>query len=332
MHKPNTPIRPVINNRNAPTYKIAKKLNTILNHNLHIENQYNTTDSNALANIITKLKITPNHRLLTLDIKDLYVNIPINETINITKDQLMKHNDTQTTNQIIMLLEHILNQNYFTFQGTIYQPDKGVAMGSPISGTMAEIFLQNLENTHIKHLIDSNILAFYTRYVDDILILYDNTLTTPDSIQQYIGTIHKNIQFNPTHENNHSVNFLDLTIYRKPHHLAIGIHRKPTTTDTTINFLSNHPPEQKLPTYRFLIKRMLTIPIHTEQRQGEWQNILHIAHKNNFPKNLITNLKHRIQQKVTQPNTHATSKQDTKWTTFTYTTPQIRKITKTTGH
>jgi hypothetical protein len=72
---------------------------------------------------------------------------------------------------------------------------------------------------------------------------------------------------------------------------------------------------------------MLTLPIHTEQRHEEWQNILHIAHRNSFPRNLITNLKHRIQQKLTQPKTHTTSKHDTKWKTFKYMSPQIRKIT-----
>jgi len=208
----------------APSYKIAKKLNKILNHNLHLDNQYTATNSNTLASSVTKLKITPNHRLLTLDIKDLYVNIPICETIKITKSKLLKYSDTQTTNQITALLEIILNQNYFSFQGQIYQPDNGVAMGSPISGTMAEICLQHLENTHVKHLIDSNILSFYTRYVDDILIIYDSTLTTPDNIQQYLSTIHNNIQLSLTHENNHSVNFLDLTVTRKPSHLDISIY------------------------------------------------------------------------------------------------------------
>jgi hypothetical protein len=29
--------------------------------------------------------------------------------------------------------------------GQFFQPDKGVAMGSPISGTMAEIFYKNWE-------------------------------------------------------------------------------------------------------------------------------------------------------------------------------------------
>ena len=138
LHKPNIPIRPVVNNRSAPSYKIAKKLNTILNHNLHLDNQYTATNSNTLANVVTKLKITPNHRLLTLDIKDLYVNIPISESLTSPKPNFWR---IMMYNQIIMLLETILNQNYFSFQGQIYQPDKGVAMGSPTSGTMAEIFL-----------------------------------------------------------------------------------------------------------------------------------------------------------------------------------------------
>ena len=125
LHKPNVPIRPVVNNKNAPCYKIAKKLNKILNHNLHLDNQYTATNSNSA---VTKLKISPNHRLLTLDIKDLYVNIPIRENIKITKNKLLKNSDTQTTNQVTTLLEIILNQNYFSFLSQIYQPDKGVAM------------------------------------------------------------------------------------------------------------------------------------------------------------------------------------------------------------
>jgi len=84
--------------------------------------------------------------MITYDVKDLYVNIPINETLNITENQLLKNNDKHKNKQIIAVLKAILAQNYFTFQDSIYHPNKGVAMGSPISGTMAEIFLQYIEN------------------------------------------------------------------------------------------------------------------------------------------------------------------------------------------
>ena len=87
--------------------------------------------------------------MITYDVKDLYVNIPIDETLNITESQLLKNKDKQKTKQLIAILKTILAQNYFTFQDSIYHPNKGVAMGSPISGTMAEIFLQYIENRHL---------------------------------------------------------------------------------------------------------------------------------------------------------------------------------------
>jgi len=116
----------------------------------------------------------------------------------------------------------------------------------------------------MKHLIVSKNLIFYTRYIDDILIVYNSTRITPESIVQYTDTIHNNIQLNPTKETNGNICFMDLSITRKPTCLEIDIYRKPTATDTTINFLSNRPLEHKLAAYRFLIRRMLNLPLREE--------------------------------------------------------------------
>jgi len=40
--------------------------------------------------------------------------------------------------------------------------------------------------------------------------------------------------------------------------------------------------------YNFIIRRMLTLPLDTEQQHNEWQQILHIAHGNNIPTNMLT--------------------------------------------
>ena len=138
--------------------------------------------------------------MITYDIKDLYVNIPIEETL--------------------------------TF-----------------SSTMAEIFLQNLEDMHIKQLLGAKNILFYTRYVDDILIIYDTKITHPDLINTHKNQIHTNIKLNPTHKNNGCISFLDLLIIRMSSNLEIDTFHKPTTTDTTINFFSNHPTE--CTTYRY---------------------------------------------------------------------------------
>jgi hypothetical protein len=88
------------------------------NH-LYLNSPYNTTSSNSLAHELVKLHINTHHRLLTLDIKDLYVSVPIQETLNLTKTQLTKYNDRHSTHQIMTLLKIILKQNYFLLCGQI---------------------------------------------------------------------------------------------------------------------------------------------------------------------------------------------------------------------
>ena len=89
-----------------------------------------------------------------------------------------------------MLLETVLQQNYFSFQNNTYQPAKGILVGSPISNTVAEIFLQHLENTHLKHILESKHIIFYTRYADDILMIYNTKYTIPETIHQHINKTH----------------------------------------------------------------------------------------------------------------------------------------------
>jgi hypothetical protein len=90
-------------------------------------------------------------------------------------------------------------------------------------------------------------------------------------------------------------------ITRMPNSLEIRIFRKPTTTNTTIDYLSNHPLEHKMAAYRFLIERMLTLPLGEKQQQHEWETIQQITHSNEFLENLFMKLTQRIMRKLTQP-------------------------------
>jgi hypothetical protein len=150
--------------------------------------------------------------LITFDIKDLYVNILIKETLSIMRNLLSEHNDEHTSQQILKLLETILQQNYFTFQNNTYQPEKGVSMGSPISNIVAEVFIQHLENAHLKHILEAKTILFYTRYVDDILMIYNAKHTMPGKIHYLINKTHPNLQFMPTHDYNNTICFLDLLL------------------------------------------------------------------------------------------------------------------------
>jgi hypothetical protein len=77
----------------------------------------------------------------------------------------------------MQLLETILKQNYFQYNNQIFLTEKGIAMGLPISSTIAEIYIQFLEELYVKQWLDSKHILYYKRYVDDILIIYDQNKT-----------------------------------------------------------------------------------------------------------------------------------------------------------
>ena len=105
-------------------YNIFKHLTNVLYRHLHLNNQYNVRNSIALADNLTKIDINEHCELVTYDIKVLYVNIPLQETLKIMELMLNKENDEQITKQIITLLDAILKQNYFEFQNNLYNLKK----------------------------------------------------------------------------------------------------------------------------------------------------------------------------------------------------------------
>ena len=130
-------------------------------------------------------------------------------------------NNRNITQQILQLLYTTLQQNYFTFANKIYQPITGISMGSPLSNDINEIFLQQQEQTILKHLMENKTIEYYTRYVDDMLIIhvYNTDHTNTETICHYINSINPNLTFTPTQEHK-TISFLDLHITRKKQHIS----------------------------------------------------------------------------------------------------------------
>ena len=120
--------------------------------------------------------------------------------------------------------------------------------------------MSSYTKTRIKQLLDTKKIAYYARYVDDIPIIYDETKISPQDINLYAENIHKNIKLNTSYEEKNSIDFLNLSITRTHNKLTIDIYRKPMTTNTTINFMSNHPLEHKMAASRYHIERMHKLP------------------------------------------------------------------------
>jgi len=89
---------------------------------------------------------------------------------------------------------------------------------------------------------------------------------------------------------------LDLTITRKETNLEFDMYHKPSTTDTTVNFLSNHPIEYKMAAFMYQISWLYCLPLAPEKK--EWELIQLIARNNNFLQNVLQKLNRQIQHKI----------------------------------
>jgi len=79
--------------------------------------------------------------------------------------------------QTLKLIRVILNKNYFQYKDKYFKLTKGIAMGSPISSTLAEIYLQFFEERMIRHWTENGEIN-YTRYGADIIIIFDKIKLT----------------------------------------------------------------------------------------------------------------------------------------------------------
>ena len=74
------------------------------------------------------------------------------------------------------LLDLLLNQNYFTHNKEFYSQLDGFAMGSPLSGLLADVYLNYFENSFIfsNNRFESN-PVFYGSYVDNTFMTVSYT-------------------------------------------------------------------------------------------------------------------------------------------------------------
>ena len=75
----------MINNRTAPAYKLARYLINTLDQHISLNNNFSVTNSSNLSND-RKIEIHENHRMTSFVVKDIYVNIPIDETLKNNKN------------------------------------------------------------------------------------------------------------------------------------------------------------------------------------------------------------------------------------------------------
>jgi hypothetical protein len=142
-----------------------------INHLAPLPNSFNLKNSQDLLKNLEATPMLPHYTLASLDITNLYSNIPVKETrvilASILQQSLIPHKAQQ---ELLNWYDIITKQNYFAHKEQIVVQHDGLAMGAPSSGLIAEIFLQHIEHSQLTRLTHKHQIINYCRYVDDILM------------------------------------------------------------------------------------------------------------------------------------------------------------------
>ena len=105
----------------------------------------------------------------------------------------------------------VTKESFFTFNNKFYIQLDGVAMRSPIGPILANIFLSHHEENWLNKCPIEFKLSFYTRYADDVFVLFESPEST-HSFHEYMPSKHQNINFTVEKENIGSLSFLNVKI------------------------------------------------------------------------------------------------------------------------
>jgi hypothetical protein len=201
------------------------------------------------------IEMNKDTRQCSFDIENMYTNIPQAEIINIINNiiQNIQGIETNVQKEIIHILEIIMEQNYFQFNQEYYKQVDELAMGAPTSSILAEIYIQNMEHTKTHPILIKQQIIAYFRYVDDILIIYDQKKTDIKYTLDKFNKLQSTIRFTIEKEKQKSINYLDIEIYQNDKNMQFSIYRKPTKTDIIIPESSCHPYEHKVSGIKYLV-------------------------------------------------------------------------------
>jgi hypothetical protein len=236
IHKEGVPLRPIVNTIGSPTYELAKYVARILGPLVGKTDSY-IKDSKDFVELIKKEKIESKDMLISFDVVSLFTKIPLNEAIQVIKEVA----DPQTAK----LAEVCLQSTFFSFQGEFFEQTSGVAMGSPLSPIVANLYMEKFE----KNALETYPLkpSRWKRYVDDTNVKWPHGEEELGRFFEHLNSISENIKFTMELEENNSIPFLDVLITRKQDGtLGHKVFRKKTHTDSYLHADSHHHPSQKM--------------------------------------------------------------------------------------
>ena len=293
-HKPGVPLRPIVSACGDPLDNISQLIEILSQVLQFVPAHLNNTDE-CLRRLSDKY---PSHILpagtilFSVDVTNLYGNIPYQEAIDSAKQLLDTHHQSinmfgLNISDVTSLLEHCLSNNHLQFGDKFYRQTSGIAMGSRVAPPLAIIFMNSLERQYNSTAVNTPDL--YMRYIDDVLGVWTSG---PENLRDYlhhINSTHPSISFTiETTEDSGSIPFLDTKITVEPDgKYTTELYIKPTSSGIILHADSAKPWKTKRAVLYSQTRRAIRFSCDEYARGRSIQRIRELFFSNGYNDKII---------------------------------------------
>lgn len=245
VHKENIPLRPIVASLLSPTLNIAKFLADILKTAYNTDNIYYIKDSITFAGNINGKTVPRDHVLISLDVTNLFGNVYKELIMKVLelKWNIIDQHTTIPKETFLKLVTFVIDNNYFSFEGSYYLQTFGCAMGSKLSPILSQYVMDHILDECIGRLPFR--LDFVKKYVDDLIMSVPGSEV--ETVLQTFNSYDTHIKFTIEYEDeNCSVPFLDTRVCRMNDEIRLDWYRKGTSSNKLIHYLSEHSVKIKI--------------------------------------------------------------------------------------
>ena len=319
IHKPNNPGRPIVSACSCPTELISSYLDKVMTPIVKSLPSYIKDSNHALETFRNFNFSCENKIIFTMDITSLYTVIPNNEGLQALKyffnQRPIKKPSSET---LLRLAELVLTLNCFSFGDNYYKQINGVAMGTKMGPSYANLFVGFIENNFFSNYHGPK-PDLYKRYIDDCV---GATSSSKEELNLFINSVnffHPAIKYTWEISEN-SLAFLDIKLSINDNGLSTSVHYKPTDSHNYLLHSSSHPQHVKnaIPFSQFL--RLRRLCSDDTDFNNKCEEMCQFFKKRGYPDSAVTTGKHCAQEidRETAPQTSQNEETDRIPFTLTY--------------
>ena len=238
-------------------------------------------------------------KLVSLDVTSLFTNVPTDDVIDFISRKVDNREISLPIPKkpFIEFIKLCVDNNTFQYENNFFRQKFGIAMGSPLSPILANLYMEMFESELLPTISPAPVAWF--RYVDDILAVWPDDLNF-DEFFRKVNKLSPSIEFTTEWEVEGKIPFLDTQINRSPAGFNFSIYRKPTHSNQYIHWFSWHPDHVKRSSLFSLFLRAYRVCDHPHL-QPELDFIRKAFENSGFPRNVIESVHTGVKQKFFNP-------------------------------